>query len=88
MTQPDASLMPKTPEAQQETIVAESWTGARTTGSGAPPPRNLGSDGIYDEDDGGDPDDDEVSFVTQAHKLANGRLFLTPCFVLSTQQTR
>jgi hypothetical protein len=38
-----------------------------------PPPRNPCSDGVCDEYVGGGPDDDEISLVTQAHGLANGR---------------
>jgi hypothetical protein len=37
MAQHDASLVPETPEAQQETGVAEASNNARTTGPGAPP---------------------------------------------------
>jgi hypothetical protein len=34
------------------------------------------------------PDDDEISLVTQAHGLANGKPSFVTCFVPSMQQTR
>lgn len=86
MTQ-DPSLVRETPEGQQETVVAESSTNPRTTGPRAPPPRNLDSDGVCDEYDGGGPDDDEVSLATQAHGLAGGKPFSFLCFS-SSKQTR